>query len=59
MERRAFGAADDAFLLALTDALRTVFEHGQLVVDEPLSLIRERALAAAQGYKPGYFSATA
>ncbi len=24
MERRAFGAADDAFLLALTDALRTV-----------------------------------
>lgn len=42
-----------------TDALRTVFEHGQLVVDEPLSLIRERALAAAQGYKPGYFSATA
>lgn len=38
-------------------ALRPVYEDGALWVDDTLAQVRERAEAAAEGYRPGYHSA--
>ena len=40
-------------------ALREVFVDGEPLVEDTLSVIRQRAQQAAQGYKVGYFSAAA
>lgn len=60
-EFRTLGVDDKRTAAKLAEGwqplLRTVFEDGQLLVDEPLALIRQRAEEAAVGYRPGYFSA--
>ena len=50
----AYEAALDAGYLP---QLRTVFENGELRIDESLGTIRARAEAAGVGYQLGYFSA--
>ena len=55
---------DDPRLGALANdgwqpALRTVFENGELLVDDSFAAIRARATKAARGYEVGWFSAAA